>query len=127
MPLEEHKIATNVRSSARKSPNGSSHEDEYSKDVELYSYDLPRGDQGQPSQLDNFLSGSWIHNPRLRNCFANVQIGMKTGGIVGGIFGGLAGSVYAFKERRPVILPASILVSAGSFAFFLGCGMLIRC
>ena len=82
---------------------------------------------GLRDSFDRVLSEDWVTNPRARQCINNIQLGMKMGGLVGGIFGALAGSVYAVRERRFLVLPATMVVSAASFGFFLGCGMIIRC
>jgi len=79
------------------------------------------------SNSDYFLTGNWIQNPRARACYNNIQLGAKMGGIVGGIFGALAGTVYAVQSRQILALPATMIVCGGSFGFFLGCGMIIRC
>ena len=100
---------------------------DYSSEVDRLNYNLSQSPIVRRSGLDDFLSGVWIENPRLKHCFSSVQFGMKMGGTVGGIFGCLAGSFYAIRERRPLLLPASVMISGVSFAFFLGCGMLVRC
>ena len=102
-------------------------DDPYMREVERSYSSVPDLAPSKPSVFDQIVSGDWIQNPRARQCFSNIQMGMKMGGIVGGIFGGLAGTVYAIRERRFLVLPATTIVCAGSFAFFLGCGMIIRC
>jgi Reactive mitochondrial oxygen species modulator 1 len=92
---------------------------DYEKEAENYSSSVP--------DLPRPTVSSLIEHPRIRNCFQNIQLGVKMGSTVGGIFGLLAGTIYAVKERRFLLLPATTLVCAASFGFFLGCGMIIRC
>jgi Reactive mitochondrial oxygen species modulator 1 len=101
--------------------------DPYAKEMSTLEDGVADSPSVRMSKVDYLLSGSWIENPRARACYNNVKLGVKMGGLVGGIFGGLAGTVYAVQSRQIMALPATMIICGGSFGFFLGCGMIIRC
>jgi hypothetical protein len=102
-------------------------DDPYSRDLSCLTDSVADTPPAGPSKLHILMSGAWIENPRARACYNNVKLGVKMGAIVGGVFGALAGSVYSIQARQLMLLPATMLVCGGSFGFFLGCGMIIRC
>lgn len=76
----------------------------------------------EPSFADRYIT-----NPKTRQCYENVKMGIKMGAAVGGVFGTLTGTIQAVSYRRPIYLPLAIVGGAGSFGFFLGIGMIVRC
>ena len=143
-PLDNRQHTTSTQLYAKpdyfsKYPRASSaDEDLYHAEIANSSDSVPDTPSIMSGSIDHLLSGRWIENSRARACYGNVKLGFKMGGIVGGIFGALAGTVYALQGRQFLLLPASALIckcslpivlylGGGSFGFFLGCGMIIRC
>jgi hypothetical protein len=52
--------------------------------------------------------------------------GFMMGFMVGGLFGLVIGVYSAYKTKRLIAIPMSLLVSGVSFGFILGCGSVIR-
>ena len=48
------------------------------------------------------------------------------GALVGAGFGGVLGAYQAVQMRSFLVMPISMIVSGGSFGFFMGLGMTIR-
>jgi len=127
--LSAHRPASldSVKLNYRPTANDKGSIDPYAKEISDFTDQVPDMPSSNASRLDYSLSSFWIGNPRARACYNNVTLGVKMGGLVGGIFGALAGTVYAVRSRQLLVLPATILMCGGSFGFFLGCGMIIRC
>ncbi len=68
----------------------------------------------------NQLKGKFKHQK------VALQQGFMMGAMVGGGMGLVMGLYAAVQYRSFIVLPISILASAGSFGFFMACGTLIR-
>ena len=103
--------------------NNYNNEDAYNTEISSLKSNVP---DIPASPIEGVLD-RLVYNARARQCFNNIKIGVKMGITVGGIFGLLAGTVYAVRDRRFLLVPVTTVVCATSFGFFLGCGMIIRC
>jgi len=95
-------------------------DDPYASVVEDSQNTLDSKKESARQRKWNQLKGKFKHQK------AALKQGFMMGAMVGGGMGLVMGLYAAVQYRSIIVLPISILASAGSFGFFMACGTLIR-